>query len=393
MWGLQPDPVLQSRTSVVRYLIARYNVSIMDSGYRLLAAKYIRRQAKQLAAQLEGVRAAEDIEFVHRARVATRRLRAALRMFDDCFSRKQVRRWRKAVRRTAAKLGGARDRDVQIEFLCGVLSMANAPACFPGISRILVRLERHRERLQRKVVRAVDRLEADGVLRQMQHVTKKALRKAASWTENAQTPEAYIRTEQQVLRQLEELLRYQGSLTEPDDRENHHAMRIAAKRLRYTLEIARPVHSGRLDEFVEAIKRVQSLLGDVHDCDVWGDHLEAFAAKERRRVASLFGHAGRLAHLQAGIDYLRENRHRHRQEVFTQLVEFWSELDRRRFWEQLMGVVLARGNATVVPAEPQQADPPAEPEHRASLSDVPQDANGKNSACASSSEHLLTTGS
>ena len=61
----------------------------MDSGYRLLAAKYIRRQAKQLAEQFDGVRAAEDIEFVHRARVATRRLRAALRMFDDCFARKQ----------------------------------------------------------------------------------------------------------------------------------------------------------------------------------------------------------------------------------------------------------------------------------------------------------------
>ena len=66
---------------VVRYLIARYNVSAMDSGYRLLAARYIRRQAKQLAEQFDGIRAAEDIEFVHRARVATRRLRAALRMF------------------------------------------------------------------------------------------------------------------------------------------------------------------------------------------------------------------------------------------------------------------------------------------------------------------------
>ena len=163
---------------MVRYLIARYNVSAMDSGYRLLAARYIRRQAKQLAEQFDGVRAAEDIEFVHRARVATRRLRAALRMFHDCFARKQFRRWRKAIRRTTAKLGDARDRDVQIELLCGTLSALNAKECFPGISRILVQLERDRERLQRKVVKAVDRLEAQGILRQMRRATKRILQAA-----------------------------------------------------------------------------------------------------------------------------------------------------------------------------------------------------------------------
>ena len=40
----------------------------------------------------------------------------------------------------------------------------------------------------------------------------------------------------------------------------------------------------------------------------------------------LFGHAGRLARLQAGIGYLREDRRRHRRQVFRQLVEYWGEL-------------------------------------------------------------------
>ncbi|MCX7010079.1 MAG: CHAD domain-containing protein, partial [Kiritimatiellaeota bacterium] len=328
----------------------------MDTGYRLLAARYIRRQAKQLAEQLDGLRAAEDIEFVHRARVATRRLRAALRMFDGCFARKQLRRWRKAIRRTTARLGSARDRDVQIELLCGALSTLNARECFPAISRILVRLERDRERLQRKVVKAVDRLEAKGVLREMRRATKAILREAAvpaaAEPRDVQTPAAYAQTERHILRQLDapevyaqtgrhilrqvdELLEHQDSLANPDERERHHAMRIATKRLRYTLEIARPVYPGRLEETVEAIKRVQSLLGDVHDCDVWAEHLDAFAANERRRLTTLFGHAGRLVRLQPGIEYLRRDRRCHRQEVFGQLVAYWDELGRRRFWEDL----------------------------------------------------------
>ena len=330
---------------MARYPIARYNVSVMDSGYRLLAARHIRRQAKQLAEQFDGLRAAEDIEFVHRARVATRRLRAALRMFHGCFARKKFRRWRKAVRQTTAKLGSARDRDVQIELLCGTLSALNARECFPGISRILVQFERDRERLQRKVVKAVDRLEARGILRQMQRTTKRILQAAASADEDVQTPAVYAQTGRHILRQVDELLQHQDSLANPNERERHHAMRIATKRLRYTLEIARPVYPGRLDEAVEAIKRVQSLLGEVHDCDVWAEHLDAFAAEERERITALFGHAGRFTRLQPGIDFLRADRRGHREEVFKQLVDYWAELGRRRFWDGLVSVVLARGRS------------------------------------------------
>ena len=300
----------------------------MDPGYRILAAQYVRRQAKQLAEQLEGVRAAEDIEFIHRARVATRRLRAALRMFDGCFARKQIRRWRKAIRRTTAALGDARDRDVQIELLCGTLSALSAKECFPGISRILVQLERDRERLQRKVVQAVGRLEARGILSEMRRAADRLLLAHSISAPTAdpaqpgtnvprpQTPEAIERVARHVVRQLDELIEHQDSLANPEDRERHHAMRIAAKRLRYTLEISRLVHPGRLDAIVEAIKKVQTLLGDVHDCDVWLDHLDAFARAECKRIISMFGHAGRFQHLLPGIEYLQGDLRGRRQKRF-----------------------------------------------------------------------------
>jgi len=51
-------------------------------------------------------------------------------------------------------------------------------------------------------------------------------------------------------------------------------MRIAAKRLRYTLEISNLPFERRLSANIEIMKRLQSLLGKVHDCDVWlGDPL------------------------------------------------------------------------------------------------------------------------
>lgn len=311
----------------------------MDSEYRRFAAKYIRRQVTQLAKQLDGVRAAEDIEFVHRARVATRRLRAALRMFERCFARKKIKRWRKAIRRVTAALGNARDRDVQIECLCRTLSALNANECFPGVAHVLVQLERDRERLQRQVVKAVDRVEAGGVLREMRRATGKVLGGGESDLNPIQTPEVCMEIKRHVLRQLDELLQYEGSLAEPEDRARHHAMRIAAKRLRYTLEISRPMFPGRLDEAVEAIKRVQALLGDIHDCDVWLDHLVAFGEGERDRLVEMFGHAGRFLHLQPGIEYLRRDRQSHRHETFEELGRYWAELKERRFFDELTSAV------------------------------------------------------
>ena len=144
----------------------------MDRTYQFLAAQFIRRQAKLLAEQFDGLRGAEDVEFIHRARVASRRLRAALKMFSDCFDAKKMKRWRKQIRGITEGLGEARDRDVQIEFLCGILSDVTDKTCFSGISQLLVQLETEREQLQPAVVKATNRLEASGALEEMQAVTK-----------------------------------------------------------------------------------------------------------------------------------------------------------------------------------------------------------------------------
>lgn len=60
-----------------------------------------------------------EIERVHDMRVATRRLRAALEVFEPCFPAKRHRKALKRVKALADALGERRDRDVSIEFLGG----------------------------------------------------------------------------------------------------------------------------------------------------------------------------------------------------------------------------------------------------------------------------------
>jgi hypothetical protein len=58
-----------------------------------------------------------DAEGVHDTRVATRRLRAALEVFADCFEPKRHKRLLREVKQLAAALGPRRDADVAIEQL------------------------------------------------------------------------------------------------------------------------------------------------------------------------------------------------------------------------------------------------------------------------------------
>lgn len=341
----------------------------IDDGYRLLAAGYFRKQARQLAEQLDGVRRSEDVECVHRARVASRRLRAAMRLFGDWVGRKQAKRWRKEIRRVTKELGDARDKDVQIEFLCGALSRTREVAHCLGIAHLLIHLDYQREAVQPKVAEAVDRLQQCRVLTEMRDAAEQVLLECGNPEGGARTPAVLEHVGRCVRKRLKALLAYEPCLDDPQDRARHHEMRIAAKRLRYTLEISRPVFQGAVDETIEAVKKLQTLLGDLHDCDVWDGHLAAFLDEQRRRMAASLGSTGALERVRAGLDYLRRDRAEARKRLFQEAVDHWRGLRARQVWDRLRETVLAPARldqeesaasaSASGPAE--QADKPAVP--------------------------------
>lgn len=91
-----------------------------EEPFAAAAARVVEVRAAEVFERSEGVLDLEDIERLHDMRVATRRLRAALEVFDSCFPRKRHRKALKRVKRLADALGERRDRDVSIEFLEGL---------------------------------------------------------------------------------------------------------------------------------------------------------------------------------------------------------------------------------------------------------------------------------
>lgn len=90
---------------------------------------------------------------------------------------------------------------------------------------------------------------------------------------------------------LDELRGFADEALAPDASEAQHNMRIAAKRLRYLLEIFEPCLGEEAKAARGAAKRLQSVLGDLHDCDLMlakVEHIGSVEALLRRRRERLF---------------------------------------------------------------------------------------------------------
>ncbi|MXZ00706.1 CHAD domain-containing protein [Candidatus Poribacteria bacterium] len=70
---------------------------------------------QQMMSYKDGAKEGRDIEFVHDMRVTSRRLRAAMDNFADCFPQKSFRKHYKRVKAITRTMGAVRDLDVLIE--------------------------------------------------------------------------------------------------------------------------------------------------------------------------------------------------------------------------------------------------------------------------------------
>ena len=306
------------------------NPHISESFCRL-GALYVSRQAQILARQTKGARK-QDCESIHQTRVACRRLREALKVFAGCFGAKRARRWRRKLRRMARRLGPARDADVQARRLEEALAGARA-AHRPGIERLALRVAQDRQAEGSKVVKAIDKFTAGGTMEALRAAAKKTAGRRAN---RKAEPAAFDpRAREEIITRLEALREQALTLEHPEDLEGHHRMRICAKRLRYTLEMFRPAFGRRLDETIRRAKELQTLLGDLHDCDVWTAQLRRFLEDEQERMVEYCGDSRPLAELRVGIDALIAAQQDRRRELFRALRDNWDELLRARLWEKL----------------------------------------------------------
>jgi len=137
---------------------------------------------------------------------------------------------------------------------------------------------------------------------------------------------------------LDELCAFMPRAADPAEVVALHDMRIAAKRLRYILEITGPCFGPYAVTAVKATKDLQDLLGEIHDCDVQLPEVQAFhdeLVDDGAHDAS------------AGLNALARHLEARRELLFGRFEELWRELGRRGYRARLEFAVGERADATI----------------------------------------------
>jgi CHAD domain-containing protein len=319
----------------------------LDS-YYLFGLQALQERLPPLAKEIDGVRAAEDIECVHRMRVASRRMRNALALFGDDLPRKHYTEWRGEMRRVTKALGAARDADVQIAWVQDFMKQEADEAQRVGIERLLLRLRQQRTRLQVKVVQALDRLEDRRILADMNETLQELLVHARVYEVETLPTDLYRRANEAIRLRLEEFLTYEPHVAHPERATELHHMRIAAKHLRYTLEVFEPLYDRALRKPIKIVKEIQELLGQVHDCDVWIGYVPWFIEKERARTLEYFGEAVPAQAFLSGLHALEEDRRQQRLRSYYMFRRFWELTQERGIWEHIRDAVTPQSEKLVL---------------------------------------------
>jgi len=129
-----------------------------DEPYRQAAARVVGVRAHELFAEAEGVLDVDDIDRVHDMRVATRRLRAVLEIFEPCFPHKAFGNVLRDVKALADVLGERRDPDVHIESLDAYAAVA-AQTDRAGIESLVQRFRDQQSDANASLGAALDEME------------------------------------------------------------------------------------------------------------------------------------------------------------------------------------------------------------------------------------------
>jgi CHAD domain-containing protein len=235
---------------------------------------------QRMLAHEPGTRLGEDIEELHDMRVATRRMRAALRVFGDHLDPEAIGPFAKALRRTGRALGAVRDLDVFREKAQRYLNTLPAERQ-AELEPLLIAWQAERDKAREHVLAYLD----SNRYARFKEQFGEFLQMAGAGALPTVTPEGEplpgrVRHVLPVVlyRSLAIVRAYEQEMNRPDvPLVRFHQLRIAFKGLRYTLEFFQEVLGPNAKPLISQVKLLQDHLGDLQDavvtCNVLRDFL------------------------------------------------------------------------------------------------------------------------
>jgi CHAD domain-containing protein len=233
----------------------------------------------------EGTRLGLDIEELHDMRVATRRMRAAIDVFEKSFEPKVIKAHLKGLRATGRALGRVRDLDVFMEKAQHYLDTLPDDRR-QGLDPLLQHWQEERDQDRAEMIRHLNSKDYATFKRKFLAFLCTPGAGARSYSSEIPEPRlveqiapVYIYDRLAAVRAFESIL---PSASIPQ----MHALRIEFKKFRYTLEFFREVLGPEAKGIIDEVKIMQDHLGDLNDADVACQILREFLDELDARQAT-----------------------------------------------------------------------------------------------------------
>ena len=246
-----------------------------DASIGRVGLAVLRRQLAALLAKEPGTRLGDDSEELHDMRVASRRLRAALSLFEE-FLPPSAAKLADDLRWLGQTLGAVRDLDVQLEQLNGWL-MGLTAEDRDALSEVRSLLESQRTAAREAMLTALDSRRYQLFVGRSGRLLRSARGRrsgTASMPARAVAPDLI----EERFRAFRRAARRIGGDSPAAE---YHRVRIRGKRLRYALEFLADLYPGQTGPLTKRLTSLQDLLGLHQDAEV--------AIKRLRRLAHEHG--------------------------------------------------------------------------------------------------------
>ncbi len=237
-----------------------------------VASRLLARRAAALKRHLPGA-VDGDAHGVHQARVASRRLREAVPVLTSGVSGTKSGKALGKIRRLTAALGTVRELDVTIQILDELVANERLPR--PALEAVRGRVVTERDARRAVMLKRLERVNLAKLDRRLASVDE-VLADAGSETWRDALGARLLKRS----KALAAAMTAAGHLYSP---EQLHQVRIAAKKLRYAMELAFDAGVKSASAPVRSVKRAQETLGRLHDLQVLQSHVAAVQAQPSGR--------------------------------------------------------------------------------------------------------------
>ena len=217
-----------------------------------VALAVLRRHFAALLANEAGTRLGDDIEDLHDMRVASRRLRAAIALFQDVLP-VEAAKLRPELAWLGQTIGDVRDLDVQLERL---EEMAHPEQ----LERLRALLTEERAGARRVMLEALDSTRYARFVRRFGSMLRSR--------SGTRTGPALAVAPDLVEQRHAALSKAMRRIAADAPASEYHRLRIACKRFRYALEFLADVYPDETSRVVKRTVALQDLLGSYQDADV-----------------------------------------------------------------------------------------------------------------------------